>query len=282
VRSRPLGGPDDDGVTRMGKVATTDTWQALRTLTPGRIALGRSGAALPTEEVLRFGLAHARARDAVHLPLDVAQLAADLAAAGFASLRVHSAVPDRVTYLLRPDLGRRLQAGDRDALQANPAPAAEPAFADVCFVVADGLSACAVQRHALPLLMAFRALVGARWTQTPVVIAEQARVALGDEVGECLKARLVAVLLGERPGLSSPDSLGIYLTHAPRVGRTDAERNCISNVRPEGQAYEAAARRLAWLVEEALRLGATGVELKDQSDVVEIKGRPPARQLRDT
>jgi ethanolamine ammonia-lyase small subunit len=253
----------------MATVTTTDPWQALRALTPARIALGRSGAALPTAEVLRFGLAHARARDAVHLPLDVAQFAADLAAAGFKSLRVNSAAADRVTYLLRPDLGRRLHAPDRSTLVAQ----AEHG-ADLCFIVADGLSACAVQRHAVPLLQAFRNIVGARWRQSPVVIAEQGRVALGDEIGECLGTRLVAVLIGERPGLSSPDSLGIYLTYAPRLGRSDAERNCISNIRPEGLPYEAAARRLAWLVEEALRLEETGIELKDQSDVGEITHRP--------
>lgn len=265
----------------MGKVTSTDNWQALRRLTPARIALGRTGNALPTEEVLRFGLAHARARDAVHLPLDVAKLEADMDAAGLPSVHVHSAAPDRVTYLLRPDLGRRLQASDREALQSLATDGADSCRADLCFVAADGLSACAVQRHVVPLLLAFRSLAGGRWTQTPVVIAEQGRVALGDEVGECLAARLVAILIGERPGLSSPDSLGIYLTHDPRVGRTDAERNCISNVRPEGLPYEAAAKRLAWLVEEALRLGATGIELKDRSDVVDITS-PQARQLRDT
>lgn len=256
---------DDEKPGSMGKIVMADSWQALRTLTPARVALGRAGCALPTGEVLRFGLAHARARDAVHLPLDVAQLEADLDAAGFPSRRVHSAAPDRVAYLLRPDLGRRLRAGEREALQGLM-----PAAADLCFVVADGLSARAMQSHAVPLLRVFHARTGGRWTAAPVVIAEQGRVALGDEVGECLRARLVAILIGERPGLSSPDSLGIYLTHAPRVGRTDAERNCISNIRPEGLPYEAAAHRLAWLVEAALRLGATGVALKDESDVTAI------------
>lgn len=256
----------------MGKVASTDSWQALRALTPARIALGRSGSALPTEEVLRFGLAHARARDAVHLPLEVAQLEAELASAGFTSWRVHSAAPDRVAYLLRPDLGRRLRSADRAALQAGAA-----APADLCFVLADGLSAAAVQSHAVPLLQAFHAETGEPWRQTPVVIAEQGRVALGDEVGECLRARLVAILIGERPGLSSPDSLGIYLTYGPRVGRTDAERNCISNVRPAGLPVDAAARRLAWLVAAARRLGATGVALKDESEgLLNAGNSPPA------
>lgn len=257
----------------MDKLMTSDSWQALRALTPARIALGRAGCALPTGEVLRFGLAHARARDAVHCPLDVARLEAELAGAGFASLRVHSAAPDRFTYLQRPDLGRQLRADDRQALQASAS-----APADLCFVVADGLSARAVQSHAVPFLQAFHARAGGRWATTQVVIAEQGRVALGDEVGECLRARLVAILIGERPGLSSPDSLGIYLTYGPQRGRTDAERNCISNVRPEGLPYDAAAGHLAWLVEEALRRGVTGVALKDESDVATIGegAAPPA------
>lgn len=246
----------------MGKAARTDNWLALQALTPARIALGRSGSALLTSEVLRFGLAHARARDAVHVPLDVAKLQAELGAEGFDSLRVHSAASDRMHYLLRPDHGRRLADADRDALRSRAS-----APAELCVVVADGLSACAVQRHAMPLLRALRGLARGRWTQTPVVIAEQGRVAIGDEIGDLLSARLVAVLIGERPGLSAPDSLGIYLTYGPRPGRTDAERNCISNVRPAGLSCDEAARRLAWFVNEALRRGLTGVEIKDETDV---------------
>lgn len=251
----------------MDQASHPDRWQALRALTPARIALGRSGNALPSAEVLRFGLAHARARDAVQLPLDVAALAADLAAAGLASLQVRSAARDRVEYLLRPDLGRRLSDADRQRLEDQAGPGA-----DLCIVIADGLSAVAVQRHALPLLRAFDALAQGRWTRTPVVIAEQGRVAIGDEIGACLGAHLVAVLIGERPGLSAPDSLGIYLTHAPRVGRSDAERNCISNIRPDGLPYEAAARSMAWLVQQALRRGETGVALKDEGDVPLVGG----------
>lgn len=242
----------------MDELSTTDRWQALRALTPARIGLGRSGNALPTAELLRFGLAHARARDAVHLALDGAQLARALEDAGYATVRVHSAAPDRRHYLLHPDLGRRLDEASRTRLLAQPGPGAE-----LCIVIADGLSACAVHRHALALVQAFDAAGGARWARTAVVIAEQARVALGDEIGACLGARMVAVLIGERPGLSAPDSLGIYLTHQPRVGRTDAERNCISNIRPEGLPYEVAARSLTWLVQEGLRRGETGVALKD-------------------
>lgn len=249
----------------MGKLTTSDSWQALRALTPARIALGRAGCAMLTGEVLRFGMAHARARDAVHLPLDVIRLEGDLTTAGFASLRVHSAAPDRRTYLLRPDLGRRLVADSRETLLASAS-----APADVCFVIADGLSAQAVQNHAMPLLEAFHARSAGRWATTPVVVAEQGRVALGDEVGECLRARLAVVLIGERPGLSSPDSLGVYLTYGPQRGRTDGERNCISNVRPEGLPCDAAATRLVWLVEAALQRGVTGIALKDESEMAAI------------
>jgi ethanolamine ammonia-lyase small subunit len=238
-----------------------DPWTELRKLTPARIALGRTGASLPTEEVLRFGVAHALARDAVHQPLEVEKLDADLRAHGFESVRVHSMARDRHMYLLRPDLGRRLWPESAGSLRAVDA-----RERDLCLVAADGLSSAAVQRHAAPLLAAFRAEAGARWTAAPVVIAEQARVALGDEIGEIVKARVVAVLIGERPGLSSPDSLGVYLTYQPRVGRNDGERNCISNVRPEGLGYAEAARRMAWLIGEAFRLRLTGVKLEDGSD----------------
>jgi ethanolamine ammonia-lyase small subunit len=238
-----------------------DPWAELRKLTPARIALGRAGASLPTEEVLRFGVAHALARDAVHQPLEVEKLDADLRAQGFESVRVHSMARDRHMYLLRPDLGRRLWPESAESLRAVDA-----RERGLCLVAADGLSSAAVQRHAAPLLAAFRAEAGARWTAAPVVIAEQARVALGDEIGEIVKARVVAVLIGERPGLSSPDSLGVYLTYQPRVGRNDGERNCISNVRPEGLGYAEAARRMAWLIGEAFRLRLTGVKLEDGSD----------------
>lgn len=237
-----------------------DAWLALRRHTPARVALGRSGSSLPTREVLAFDTAHALARDAVHLPLDVDALEATLVADGWPVSRVHSAARDRATYLLRPDLGRRLDEASAAQLKGTaPSP-------DLMFVVGDGLSSRAVAHHAAPLLAAVRATAPAGWRLGPVVIAEQARVALGDPVGEAFGASLVAVLIGERPGLSSPDSLGIYLTWQPRTGRTDAERNCISNVRPEGLSYADAARRLVWLCGEALRLRLTGVGLKDGSD----------------
>ena len=241
-----------------------DPWRQLRSLTPARIALGRAGGSLPTKEVLEFGMAHAMARDAVHTPLDVDALCADLQERGFDTLRVTSAAPDRATYLLRPDLGRRLSDEGEAALRALPRKDTE-----VLFVVGDGLSSMAIANHAQPLLERLRELAP-DWAAAPVVVATHARVALSDPIGEGLHARVVVMLIGERPGLSSPDSLGLYITHAPRVGRQDSERNCISNVRPEGLSYAEAARKATWLVCEALRLGQTGIGLKDQSDVAEI------------
>lgn len=246
----------------MNKRAITDAWNGLRRYTPARIALGRSGASLPTAEVLRFGVAHARARDAVHLPFDAAAVRDDLTALDFETIEVESAAPDRATYLRRPDLGRRLAERSRALLDALPAGKGE-----VVFVVADGLSSKAVHSHAAPLLREVRPLFeAAGFAIGPIVLAHQSRVALGDQIGECLRAQAVAVLIGERPGLSSPDSLGVYLTWNPRTGRADAERNCISNVRPEGLGYAEAARKVAWLLSAARSLGATGVVLKDQSD----------------
>jgi ethanolamine ammonia-lyase small subunit len=241
-----------------------DPWQALRALTPARIALGRAGASLPTRAHLEFQLAHARARDAVHDGLDVPRLQADLRAAGLESVALRSAAPDRATYLQRPDLGRRLVDDARARLAGLTA-----GKVDAALVVADGLSARAAQRHAVPVLEALvPRLRDAGWRLAPVVVAEQARVALGDEVGAALDAALVVVLLGERPGLTAPDSLGAYLTWAPRPGRTDAERNCVSNIRPEGLVPALAADKLCYLMLEAARRRLSGVALKDDGRVL--------------
>jgi|SRR5471032_2917985 ethanolamine ammonia-lyase small subunit len=240
-------------------------WDALRRFTNARIALGRAGSSLPTAPLLAFELSHAQARDAVHQPLDVAALHASLRASGFDTLDVESAAPDREHYLRRPDLGRKLNG--ESAARLRDYAAASPGAFDVVFVVADGLSAYAAARHAVPLLERMRSkLVGL--SIGPIVIARQARVALGDGIGELLRARIVVMLIGERPGLSSPDSLGIYLTYEPRIGKSDAERNCISNVRPEGLAYDPAAFKLHYLLIEAARLKLTGVRLKDDSDAL--------------
>lgn len=254
---------------------TQDPWAQLKKFTRARIALGRVGSSLPTREVLDFGLAHAMARDAVHLALDVAALAADIQAQGFSTIQVHSLAPDRANYLLRPDWGRRLNDHSQQDLanlcnlkKQNTAPI------DFLIVVGDGLSSLAVSRHVPPLLAEIRQHLPADWQIGPVVIASQARVAIADEIGQALNARMVAMLIGERPGLSSPDSLGIYLTYAPKLGLSDADRNCISNVRPEGLHYAAAAKKLLWLAKESMRLNVSGVALKDESDVQEITQQP--------
>lgn len=239
---------------------SVDTWEPWRRATPARIGLGRVGDAAPTAELLRFGWAHASARDAIHARPDLDALEGALAAQGWQPFRVKSRAPDRATYLRRPDLGRLLDEEDARSLQASAS------GCDVCLVVGDGLSALAIDRHAAPLLAALKPLLPPALRFGPLAIASQARVALADDIGERLGARLSVILIGERPGLSSPDSLGIYLTFDPRRGRTDAQRNCISNVRTEGLPPAAAAARLAWLTRESLARGLSGVQLKDESD----------------
>lgn len=233
-------------------------WGQLRRFTPARIALGRTGVSLPTAPQLDFQLAHAQARDAVHAVLDDVALAQALTASlGLPCIRVRSAAADRATYLRRPDLGRSLDEQSRLMLERGAGPY------EIGFVIADGLSALAVERHALPFLRNW--LRPGPISIAPLVIARQGRVALGDEVAQLLGIELVVVMIGERPGLSSPDSMGLYLTWQPRVGMTDERRNCISNVRPAGLGYEDAARKLNYLVSEARRRGVSGVALKDDS-----------------
>lgn len=243
-----------------------DPWQQLKAFTKARIAIGRVGSSLPTSEILNFGLSHAMARDAVHLALDLNALEIDLRSLGYYPIQVHSQAPDRATYLLRPDWGRRLSEPSLNLLQT--AKTNKPI--DFLIVVGDGLSSLAVSRHVIPLLIELKKILPIEWSANHVVIASQARVAIGDEIGQALNAKMVAMLIGERPGLSSPDSLGIYLTFNPKVGLSDADRNCISNVRPEGLQYATAAKKLVWLAREAMRLKVTGVSLKDESDVQEI------------
>jgi ethanolamine ammonia-lyase small subunit len=249
-----------------------DFWKILSRTTQARIALGRAGASLPTQEVLNFALAHARARDAVHTPFDRDSVAGDIQALGFETLFVASNAPDRASYLRRPDWGRALSPASRTLLAERAG-----ATYDLAVVVADGLSATAVHIQTAPLLAAFKPYIArAGWRVAPVVIASQARVALGDEIGALLGARAVVLLIGERPGLSSPDSLGLYLTYDPKPGRNDGERNCISNVREEGLSYDLAAFKLAWLVDEALKRQLTGVALKDESDMLLAADGKPA------
>ena len=257
--------------------AARDPWAHLRQHTPARIALGRTGVSLPTRELLDFALAHAQARDAIHLPLDTEALCAQLQQQGWPAppLLLHSLARDRHEYLLRPDLGRRL---DADSLQRlAPWRAPDVTGPDLVLVLGDGLSALGIQQHGAALLGAIRRALDPAVRLGPLVVVRQARVAVADEVGECLGARAVAMVVGERPGLSSPDSVGIYLTHAPRVGCSDAQRNCISNVRPAGQDLDTAARRVAWLFGESRRLGLSGVGLKDHSGLP-LTGLPAGTQ----
>jgi ethanolamine ammonia-lyase small subunit len=251
-------------------MTTPAPWSSLRAYTDARIALGRAGVSQPTGAHLAFQLAHAQARDAVHWPLDVGALSQSLEPLGLAVEALHSHAPDRMHYLQRPDWGRRLNEASRNrALALQPAAGAQPF--DLSFVVADGLSALAVQRYAPALLRHLVTLLRddavQPWHLGGVCVVEQGRVAVGDEVGECLGARCVVVLIGERPGLSSPDSLGVYFTWSPQVGRSDAERNCISNVRDAGLAPALAARRLHALLARSRQMELSGIALKD--DMVE-------------
>lgn len=250
-----------------------DAWSALRAFTDARIALGRSGASLPTQEVLKFGLAHAQARDAIHQPFDSESVGQQLHELGLETLTVHSAAPDRETYLHRPDLGRQLNEESRNLLRKS-----REKPKDLLLVVGDGLSSYAVHRQASALIAALLPyLKQLGISLAPVVLAHQSRVALGDDVGECLHSCAVAILIGERPGLSSPDSLGVYLTWAPNRQRMESERNCISNIRPEGLGYEAAAFKLAWLLEQAFSRRLSGVNLKDESDNPALHNRVKPR-----
>ena len=230
----------------------------LRAVTQARIALGRAGQALPTRALLDFQLAYARARDAVGAAFDTGRFSAALG--GREVIEVASRAPDHTAYLQRPDLGRRLAEADAGKLTATGD--------EVAFIVGDGLSATAVETHAAPLLLAlFERLPG--WRIAPIILASHARVALGDEIGALLGVDLAVMLIGERPGLSAPDSLGAYLTWQPRPGRLDSERNCISNIRPpHGLGYAQAADSILWLMAEARSRRLTGVGLKDESDLL--------------
>jgi len=257
----------------MDKPVTINPWQSLRRFTAARIALGRSGVSQPTAQQLAFQLDHARARDAVHLALDHEALSATLAASGMQCVSVHSAARDRQVYLQRPDLGRRLDDASREKLVGLAG-----APCDLAIVVADGLSALAIEQNAAPLLRSLTARLDG-WRISPVTIVEQGRVAIGDEIGHLLRAQMVVVLIGERPGLSSPDSLGLYLTWGPQPGLSDASRNCISNVRPAGLTCEAAAFKLHYLLSEARRRQLSGVALKDETTAESANLEAPQRNF---
>ncbi|MCM2293184.1 ethanolamine ammonia-lyase subunit EutC [Allorhizobium sp. BGMRC 0089] len=237
----------------MSEPVDLDPFARFRTVTRARIGLGRAGDAMPVKAVLDFQLAHARARDAVHGAVDFDRLRQELAPQECVVVR--SLAADRATYLTRPDLGRQVMVEDLPKDRGGY---------DIVFVIADGLSAAAVERHASAVYKAAVKRLGGL-TIGPVILGQQARVAFGDEIGAALKADLVIMLIGERPGLSVPDSLGAYLTFAPKPGRMDSERNCISNIHDDGLSYEVAADKIAWLAKEALRLKLTGVDLKENA-----------------
>lgn len=231
-----------------------DPFERFRNSTRARIGLGRAGDALPTAAILDFQLAHARARDAVHGRVNFVALAKALAPTP--TIRIRSCASDRTIYLARPDLGRQPLATDL------PTPGDSH---DIAFVIADGLSASAVERHAVPLFNACMKRLG-DFRIAPVILGEQARVAFGDEAAAAFGAQVAIVLIGERPGLSVPDSLGAYITFRPQAGRRDSERNCISNIHADGLSYEMAADKIVWIVREALRLQLTGVDLKENAE----------------
>ena len=248
--------------------------EILRKLTPARVGLGRSGASMPTDALLAFTLDHARARDAVHTAFDAPHLVAGLAELGLQVIEVSSQARNRRDYLRRPDLGRMLDANSRRALEQQGGGAGE-----LVIVIGDGLSPAAVNVHAVELVGHLaRRLTEANVPFGGAVVAAGARVALGDEIGAALGARMVAMLIGERPGLSAPDSLGAYLTFAPRIGLTDERRNCVSNIHGAGLSYEEAAFKIAWLVREGIDRQVTGVALKDESGTAMVAGRPINRE----
>ncbi|MBB4952311.1 ethanolamine ammonia-lyase small subunit [Agrobacterium vitis] len=237
-----------------------DPFARFRNATRARIGIGRTGDAMTTQSVLDFQLAHARARDAVHGEVDFAELSSALAPTE--TVLVRSLAKDRATYLTRPDLGRR------------PDPADLPAQAgsyDIAFIIADGLSAAAVQRHAAAVYKATARRLGG-FSIAPVILGQQARVAFGDEAAAAYGAQVAIVLVGERPGLSVPDSLGAYITFAPKPGCRDSARNCISNIHDDGLSYEMAAEKIAWLTKESLRLKLSGVELKENAGDADLLG----------
>ncbi|MFT3825008.1 MAG: ethanolamine ammonia-lyase subunit EutC [Chitinophagaceae bacterium] len=242
-----------------------DAWQSLKAFTRARIALGRTGTALPMQQWLQFKMAHAYARDAVYSALEVDNLVTALQGAALPVLLLHSKVAGRDQYLQRPDLGRRLHEDAEDKLKALSGERY-----DIAIVIADGLSATAINHHAATLVNELAPLLKEKgFHLAPVTVVQQARVAISDDIGALLNARLVLLLIGERPGLSSPDSMGAYITYQPAPGLTDESRNCISNIRPEGLAISLAVQKIMYLVTESLRLKLSGVNLKDEGGLLQ-------------
>lgn len=249
----------------MNTFVKKDIWSALKQHTNARIALGRSGNSLPTKELLHFGMSHAQAKDAIYKEMEIEQIQNFLTAGHFSSLIVNSKAKDKKEYLVNPNLGRTLTKESNELLLQQ-----KTKKDNIVIIFADGLSATAINLNAIPLLLEIvKALKETKFVLSPIIIAKQARVALSDEIGEALKSKASIMLIGERPGLSSPDSLGIYLTWNPKKGRNDSERNCISNVRPQGLSYLEAAFKTIWLLQEAKKLNKSGIHLKDESPNLE-------------
>ncbi len=241
-----------------------DSWESLRQFTAARIALGRSGHSLPTQALLKFQLDHAQARDAVYSFLDTNRLIKELTQLISENILVKSQAQNRQQYLQRPDWGRKLSAESQQNLSDR-----NTFGSDLCLIIADGLSATAVNEHALPVLsLLVPALVQHGWSLAPVCLVEQGRVAIADEIGYFLKAKMTIILIGERPGLSSPDSMGAYLTYGPRPGLTDESRNCISNIRPAGLDYVQASDKLLYLLTQMKARQLSGVNLKDETPLL--------------
>jgi len=246
---------------KIPSASTTDPWEALKHFTPARIALGRAGMSLTTRAHLEFQLAHARARDAVKIPLDFVRLENELTQQGLQTIQLNSQAPNRPSYLQHPDKGRILDPPCAEKLDQIAGQVQSP---DIAIVIADGLSSKAVERHALPFLnLLIPALHERQYILSPICLVHQGRVAVGDHVGEIFSARMITILIGERPGLSSPDSMGIYFTYGPKRGLTDAHRNCISNIHAQGLSYKMALKKLLFLIAEADRLQLSGVQLKE-------------------
>lgn len=267
----------------MDKFVVNNPWSALRRFTDARIGLGRTGISLPTDKLLEFQLSHAKARDAVHLPLNIPEFISEfkqmplelelfgetsskgVLREGIEPMVLHSQASNRDTYLKRPDLGRRLNQSSIEQLQAKP----NDANPDIAVAIVDGLSSIAIKENAIKFIQVLARELASDdqdWLFAPFTLVEQGRVAVGDEVGELLNAKAVLVLIGERPGLSSPDSLGLYLTYNPKVGLNDSNRNCISNVRADGLSYQEAAKKCMYLLKESRRLQLSGVDLKDRTE----------------
>lgn len=251
------------------EITKHDPWELLKKFTDARIALGRTGVSIPVKENLQFKMAHAFARDAIYTKMDMDALARGMDHLHHPFCLLHSRAQNRQQYLQRPDLGRILSADSFSKMQEVP----ENNTYDICINIADGLSAAAVNLHSIAILTELVPLLkDSGFSISPVCLIEQGRVAIGDETGSYFKAKLSLILIGERPGLSSPDSLGAYITYQPMKGNTDAMRNCVSNIRPQGLSYNAAADKIVYLIKESIRLQISGVALKDMTALVPPQG----------